>query len=226
MMCTCLIKLLHLISKCSFGETQSVITQISRHLEINVKASLRTPFWLINFYDTFFQHRNCLQSVSLSSMNTCRLNYEYINWTLVICAHSHEPCNSVLTGFLFWFRWFHFFPWISSLSKAVRASIWVIFLPLKLKKWTHFSSVTLLHDWSGFSYLLSKSFPPHTFIFWLSPRGEVAKWKTFNTFTMTGFPLDKRNYTRTHRPHILAKGLSLQMSWVIFHYPGSEESSV
>lgn len=31
---------------------------------------------------------------------------------------------------------------------------------------------------------------------------------------------------RTHRPHILAKGLSLQMSWVIFHYPGSEESSV
>lgn len=47
-------------------------------------------------------------------------------------------------------------------------------------------------------YLLSKSFPPPTFRFWLSPRGQMAKWKTFNTFTMTGFPLDKRNCTHTH----------------------------
>lgn len=77
----------------------------------------------------------------------------------------------------------------------------------------------------GFHWLLSHSG---------FPLGKMAKWKTFNTFTMTGFPLDQivhthrrshaRTQAHTQRPHVFAKGLSLQTSRVIFHFPGSEDS--
>lgn len=40
----------------------------------------------------------------------------------------------------------------------------------------------------GFHWLLSHSG---------SPSGKMAKWKTFNTFTMTGFPLDQIVHTHT-----------------------------
>ncbi len=61
---------------------------------------------------------------------------------------------------------------------------------------------------------------------WLSPR-QNGQMEDIQYLYNDGIPFGQEElHIHTHRPHILAKGLSLQMSWVIFHYPGSEESSV
>lgn len=55
-------------------------------------------------------------------------------------------------------------------------------------------------------------------------------WTRLYTHTQTRTRTHRRAHAQTHtdahRPHVLAKGLSLQTSWVIFHFPGSEESGL
>ena len=190
---------------------------------------LRTKYWLsLNLTIVSLIPQMPSKALALSIMSTCRLNYVCINWAHKTAErHAHTQKGSST-------------PFCLLFSFCVCMCVYFLQIVNKLltnnsttkakKKWTQLSSVTVSHDWSGvFIYWAKELFhlPPSDSG---SPRSKMAKWETFNTFAMTGFPLDKRNcvhtHTHTHRPHKLAKGLSLQMSWVIFHYPGSEESSV
>ncbi len=123
----------------------------------------------------------------------------------VMCAHSHRLRYSMLHAWIFCVC---VCVWISRFFKDcnVQNKLLTNNSTTKAKKWTQFSSVTVAQWLIRCFYLLSKGFPPPTFKSGF-PRGKMAKWKTFNTFTMTGFPLDKRNCTYTHTDHTyLPKG--------------------
>lgn len=139
------------------------------------------------------------------------------NDTMHACSHSTKQL------YVIWFLKKR----ISRFSRTTihRTCFWQIIQTLKLKK----NPVLICNRGTWLIrcfYLLSKSFPPPTIRFWLSLRRN-GQMEDIQYLYNDGIPFGQEElHTRTHRPHVLAKGLSLQMSWVIFHYPGSEESSV
>lgn len=92
--------------------------------------------------------------------------------------------------------------------------------------------IRCFHCLEGFDWGRGGGLPRTPLTFWL-PLRQDGQIEDIRYLYNDGIPFgpdcahtQTRTCTRAHRPHVLAKGHSLQTSWVIFHFPGSKEFSL